>query len=153
MSRIQDNKTELNDSPGDCSILMLAGGPVGGNAGAPVSSVFLLVNFAVGFPVNLWVVWLICKGTTKMLSSELHYLSLAASELTYCLVLPLQLFCTFASQDMQRRASWIFQPHLTFVSVLFKLLIGMVWMARPIFQCSICLERYTAVVHPHLYMR
>lgn len=149
MSRIQENKTELNASSGDCSILML----VGRNVGVPISSVFLLINLAVGFPLNLCVVWLICKGTTKMLSSELHNLSLAVSELTYCLILPIQLFCTFASEDMQRRARWIFQPHRTFFSVLFKLLIGMVWMARPIFQCSICVERYTAVVHPHLYLR
>lgn len=150
MYRIQENKTELNASSGDCSIFM----PVGRNVGVPISSVFLLINFAVGIPLNLWVVWLICKGTTKMLSSELYNLSLAVSELTYCLVLPIQLLCTFASEeDMQRHAVWIFQPHRTFFSVLFKLLIGMVWMARPIFQCSICVERYTAVVHPHLYLR
>lgn len=149
MSQIQENKTELNASLGVCSILM----PVGMNVGVPISSVFLLINFAVGIPLNLWVVWLICKGTTKMLSSELYNLSLAVSELTYCLVLPIQLFCTFASEDTQRHAGWIFQPQQTFFSVLFKLLIGMVWMARPIFQCSICVERYTAVVHPHLYLR
>lgn len=149
MFPIQENKTEPNDSLGDCSTFL----PVGRNLGVPIFSVFLLINFAVGFPVNLWVVWLICKGTTKMLSSELHDLSLAVSELTYCLVLPIQLFCIYASEDMQRHVRWPFQPNSTFVSVLFEIQIGMVWLARPLFQCSICVERYTAVVHPHLYTR
>lgn len=144
MSPIQEN--ELNLSSGDCFLLM----PVRGTIGAEISSVILLLNFLVGFPMNLWVAWLICEGTTKMLSSELHHLSLAISDLTFCLLLPAQLFFTYASEDVQRHAKLITQP---FFSVLLKLLVGMVWMARPIFQCCICLERYIAVVHPQLYLR
>lgn len=147
MAQIQGNKTELNVS-GDCFILT----PLGTNYGAYISSTFLMINFVVGIPANLWVVLLICKGPTKILSSELHYLSLAIAEMTYCLALPTELFCIYASEDMRRGARWIFQPHQTF-SILLNLQIGMVWMARPIFQCCICMERYIAVVHPLLYIR
>lgn len=149
MSPIQENKTELNVSSGECFILMT----VERNIGEPISSCILLMNFLVGFPMNLWVVWLISTGTTKTLSSGLVHLNLAVSEMTFCLVLPAQLFCIYASEDMHRHAMRIIQPHATFFSVLLKLLVGMAWMARPIFQCCICLERYVAVVHPQLYLR
>lgn len=146
MSPFQENKTELNVSSGECFIFM----PLGRNIGASISSVILLMNFVVGFPMNVWVVWHIFR---KTLSSELHHLSLAVCELTFCLVLPAQLICIYTSEDIYRHIKWMIQPHATFFSVLLKLLVGMVWMARPIFQCCICLERYVAVVHPQLYLR
>lgn len=145
----QENTTELNVSSGDCFILMA----IGRNTEKPISSVILLMNFVVGFPMNLWVVWLISTGTMKTLSSDLVHLNLAVAEMTFCLVLPAQLFCMYASEDMQRRAMWVIQPHEPFVSVLMHLLVGMVWMVRPLFQCCICLERYVAVVRPQLYLR
>lgn len=125
--------------------------PVNGSVGGPISSVILLLNFVVGFPINLWLVWLICRPTKKTLSPELNHLSLAVSDLTFYLVLPVQLFFIYASEEVQRHAELII--HSTSFSVVLKLLVGMVWMARPTFQCCICLERYVAVVHPQLYLR
>lgn len=143
------NSTMFNVSSAECFLLM----PFGRNIGESISSVILLMYFIVGIPMNLWVVWLISKETTKTLSSELLHLNLAVSELTFCLVLPAQLFCIHSSEDMQRHDLWTVQPRATFFSVLFKLLVGTVWMARPIFQCCICVDRYVAVVHPQLYLR
>lgn len=149
MSLIQEHKIELNVSSGRCFIFTTNKR----NFGELISSVILLMNFVVGFPMNLWMVWLISKGTTKTLSSELVHLNLAVCDMTFFLVLPAQLFCIYASEDMQRHAMRITEPHATFFSMLLYLLVGTVWMARPIFQCCICLERYIAVVHPQLYRR
>lgn len=114
-----------------------------------ISSILLLINFVVGLPANLWVIWLICNGTTEQLASEMHHLTLAVSELTYCLSLPVELFCLYASEDT---AKWIFQPPQP-LYILLMLQTSLVWVGRPIFQCCICVERYIAVVHPLIFMR
>lgn len=141
MSVIQQNKTLVSNISQQCFGFM--------PAERAISSIFLLINFVVGLPANLWVIWLICSGTTEQLASDIHPLTLAVSELTYCLCLPVELFCLYASEDA---AKWIFQPPEP-LYILLMLQSGLVWVARPLFQCCICVERYIAVVHPLIFMR
>lgn len=114
-----------------------------------ISSIFLLINFVVGLPANLWVIWLICNGTTEPLALDIHQLTLAVSELTNCLCLPVELFCLYTSEDT---AKWIFEPPQP-LYILWMLQSSLVWVGRPLFQCCICVERYIAVVHPLIFMR
>lgn len=111
-------------------------------AGFSFMVIFLLSNFVVGLPANAWVIWLICHGTREQLASELCLLSLAVCEMLYHLGLPAQLYCMYSFEDAS--------------DGLAKLLIIqglLVWVGRPIFQSSICVEHYTAVVHPLIFIR
>lgn len=141
MSVIQQNKTLVSNISQQCFDSTLA------DRATP--SVFLLVNFVVGLPANLWVIWLICNGTTEQLASDIHQLNLAISELTYCLFLPVELFYLYASQDVTKRMIKPLQP----LYILMMLQRCLVWVGRPLFQCCICVERYIAVVHPLIFMR
>lgn len=140
MSVIQQNKTLVSNISQQCFELM--------PAERAISSIFLLINFVAGFPANLWVIWLICNGTTEQLASDIHQLTLAISELTYCLFLPVELSCLYTSEA----AKWIICPPQP-LYILWALQSDLVWVGRPLFQCCICVERYIAVVHPLIFMR
>lgn len=141
MSIIQQNETLVSNISQQCFECMAAE--------RAISSIFLLINFVVGLPANLWVIWLICNGTREQLASEMQHLTLAVSELTYCLSLPVELLYLYASEDT---AKWIFQPRQP-LYVLLVMQNGLVWVGRPLFQCLICVERYIAVVHPLIFIR
>lgn len=145
MSKIQRNNTLFNSFSAECMIL-----PSGDtNADISVTSVFLLINFVVSLPANVWMVLIICHGTTELLASEIHHLSLAVSEIVYCLGLPAKLYCMY---NFEHTATGILRPH-DGLYVLLILQMSLVWMGRPIFQCCICVERYIAVVHPLIFIR
>ncbi len=107
-----------------------------------VYSVFLLSNFVVGLPANIWVVWLLCYGTREPLASEIYFLILSCCETLYCLGLPAQLYCMFSFENLS--------PGLNILLVLQS---HLVWLCRPVLQSCMCLERYIAVVHPLTFIR
>lgn len=141
MFLIQQNKTLVSNIAEQCFEFT--------PAERVISSIFLLINFAVGLPANLWVIWLICSGTTEQLASEMQHLTLAVCELTYCLSLPVELFCLYASEDTVKWTSQLPQPFY----ILSVLQTSLAWVGRPFFQCCICVERYIAVVHPLIFLR
>ncbi|KAJ8372205.1 hypothetical protein AAFF_G00293240, partial [Aldrovandia affinis] len=98
-----------------------------------------VINVLVGLPINVWVLWLIVRGSEGVLASEIFTLNLAALELIYCLQVPLTLL-----------------NDLVLNSILSKLLsffFGLISFGRPLFQCCTCVERYLAVLHPLTFLR
>lgn len=144
MFRIQQNYTLFNNVS-TCSPL-LAGG---NNTVFSIYTVFLLINFVVGLPANLWVVWIICHGSVEVLASEIHHLSQAVCEILSCLWLSADLYCMYV---IENSAMGIWRSLESF-KILLKLPISLTWTARPLFQCFICLDRFLAVVHPLIYIR
>lgn len=143
MSKIQRNDTLFNSTSAEC-MKLLSGDT---DANISVIFVFLLINFVVGLPANVWMVWIICHGTTELLTSEIHHLSLAVCEIVYCLGLPAELYCMYDFEHMR-----IPRPH-DGLYILLTLQMALLWTGRPIFQCCICVERYIAVVHPLIFIR
>lgn len=116
------------------------------NATIPFYVFFLVINFVVGLPANLCMIWSICDGTMEVLLAEIQHLSLAVCEVLYCLGLPTQLSFLIVCVWTDRSP-----PHQLYTLRQFQM--GLMWIGRPIFQLFICLERYIAVVHPLIYIR
>ena len=107
-----------------------------------ITGTFLLPYMVVGLPANLWVMWLITHGTKDSLAAELFHLNRAICETLFLLGSPLQLYCVFDPAGSGPA-----------VQILVIELFALIWFGRPLFQCSICLERYLAVVHPLTFIR
>ena len=103
---------------------------------------FLLPYTVVGLPANLWVMWLITHGTKDSLASELFHLNMAICETIFLLGSPLQFYCLFDHAGDG--------PVVNFLIMELRVLIS---FGRLLFQCSICVERYLAVVHPLTFIR
>ncbi|KAJ8372207.1 hypothetical protein AAFF_G00293260 [Aldrovandia affinis] len=96
-------------------------------------------NVLVGLPLNVWVLWLIVRGSEGVLASEIFTLNLAALELIYCLHLPLAVLnITVLNSILSKTLSFFY---------------GLIFSGRPLFQCCICVERYLAVLHPLTFLR
>lgn len=107
-----------------------------------IMSILLLNYFVVSLPANVWVVWLICRGTREVFASEICLLSLAVCEILYCVVVPAQLYCMFNFEHVSDG-----------LAILLTVQWPLLWVGRPIFQSCICVERYIAVVHPLIFIR
>lgn len=149
MSRIQQNNTLFSNISTQCLAEMSAFLPHDSDVGSSLASAILLINFVVGLPANVWVFWLICHGTTELLASEIHSLSLAVSETLFCLGVPLNLYCL---HNLVHSTVRIF--HWSYgLDILLIVQMCLLWLGRPIFQSCICIERYIAVVHPLIFIR
>lgn len=106
----------------------------------------LLFNSAVipyiliSLPANSWVLWLMKSfpvfWTDRMEVSEFH---LVLTELLFgFLGPPLLIISFYFNTEIIETASKV---------------INTIFTARVQFQCSVCIERYIAVVHPLLYLR
>lgn len=135
MSTIQLNDSLYSNISTKCPVILRDDT----TAGLSIISIILISNFLVGFPANVWVVWLICRGTRELLASEIYLISLAVCEILYCLGLPVQLYCM---HSFERVSDGIYN--------LLMLQWLLVWVCRPIFQS--CVERYIAVVHPLIFI-
>ncbi|KAJ8366823.1 hypothetical protein AAFF_G00342060 [Aldrovandia affinis] len=96
-------------------------------------------NVLVGLPINVWVLWLIVRGSEGVLASDIFTLNLAVLELIYCLHLPLVVL------NITVLNSILFMPLSFFY--------GLIFSGRPLFQCCTCVERYLAVLHPLTFLR
>ena len=101
---------------------------------------FLPACIVVGLPANLWVMWLITHGTKDSLAAELFHLNIAICETLYLLGNPIHFYCVFDGRG-------------PVVEILIAELLVLVCFGRPLFQCSVCVERYLAVVHPLTFIR
>ena len=109
-------------------------------AGLALTSILLLSNFVVGLPANVWMVWLACHR--EVLASEIYLLSLASCEILYCVGLPAQLYCMYTPERVSEGIAELLAVQWT-----------LVWIGRPLFNTSVCVERYMAVVHPLIFIR
>jgi hypothetical protein len=107
-----------------------------------ISGTFLLPYVVVCLPANLWVMWLITHGTKDSLAAELFHLNMAICATLFLLGSPLQLYCLFGPADSG-----------PVVPILVNELWALIWFGFPLFQCSICVEHYLAVVHPLTFIR
>lgn len=144
MFRTQQNYT-VSNNVSTCSPLLQGGS----NAVFSIYTFFLLINFVVGLPANMWVVWIIYHGSTEMLASDIHHLSQAVCEILNCSWLPAELYCMYV---IENSVMGMLRPLESF-KMLLRLPISLVWTARPLFQCFICLERFLAVVYPLIFIR
>ena len=126
--------------------------PIFGKCGVPspaliiycqgILSSFLLPYMVVCLPANLWVMWLITHGTKDSLAAELFHLNMAICETIFMLEIPIQLYCLFEPEGSG--------PVVQILVIEFFVFL---WFGRPLFQCSICVERYLAVIHPLTFIR
>ena len=107
-----------------------------------MSVTFLLPYTVVGLPANLGVIWLITHGTRYSMAAELFHLNMAICDTLFLLGSPLELYCYFGPAESG-----------PVVPILLRELWVLMWFGRPLFQCSICVERYLAVVHPLTFIR
>ena len=107
-----------------------------------MTGTFALPYMVLCLPANLWVMWLITHGTKDSLAAELFHLNTAICETLFLAGTPLHLYYFF---DL---AGW---------GLVVRTLVNSLWVlitfGRPLFQCSICVERYLAVIHPLTFIR
>lgn len=108
-----------------------------GSHSVAVAMVATSVNIILGLPPNAYVIWLILAGATG--TSNFFSLNLAMSEIMfsissifYVLYIKLEMFSCFE---------------------VFMFALGLLYTARPFFQCCICVECYIGVVHPVVFLQ
>lgn len=99
-----------------------------------------VVNLLISLPLNSYVVWLITTEVrARGVYTEFFALHLALSDILFCFSSPLIPVVTHSGHVPLLQAQGFFAGFLT--------------TARPLFQTSICVERYLAVVHPVLFVK
>ncbi|XP_051734919.1 uracil nucleotide/cysteinyl leukotriene receptor-like [Ctenopharyngodon idella] len=95
------------------------------------------INFLFGVPTNVYVIWLIIKGTGNGVALAFFNLNLSICETVNCLNCLVSILAIYFSS----------------LSFLMLFLQGLILTGRPLFQCLICVERYLAVVHPVTFLK
>ena len=98
------------------------------------------INLFLGLPTNLYGLWLIVTGAGGLVASDFFTLNLAVSEILFCLNCLLNIFYMY------------FQINGSVLKVI-GFCTGFISTGRPLFQCSVCVERYLAVVHPVTFLK
>ncbi|MGH0157574.1 UNVERIFIED_CONTAM: hypothetical protein FKN15_054972 [Acipenser sinensis] len=93
-----------------------------------------LFTVIVGFPANVTVLWVLLRRKTAVSSTEIFILNLTVMDALLCLSAPLGILYSFLKNYLIGCATYFLYS--------FNLI------GTPLFLCCICLERYTAVVHP-----
>ncbi|KAK2918637.1 P2Y purinoceptor 1-like [Channa argus] len=108
---------------------------------APYAFVFYFVvkilNFWVGTPCNILVLWQIASRKRDASTSDIFFFNLAILDVYFCLMTPLEVTNRLLLDD---NGVWYFQ----------RFAYGIKDVA-PLFLMCICLDRYMAVVHPVLF--
>ncbi|XP_046698602.1 uncharacterized protein LOC124381219 [Silurus meridionalis] len=99
------------------------------------------LNFTLMLPSGLWAAWLMIRSSRATLESECFSLHLLCTDMTCALIVLCATFnFYFLSNPVVLRTF-----SLTFCMLSLH--------SQPVFQCSVCLERYVAVVHPVTYLK
>ncbi|XP_068574310.1 G-protein coupled receptor 4-like [Cebidichthys violaceus] len=94
-------------------------------------------NLVVGTPCNVLVIWQIATRKKEASTSDIFIFNLAILDVYFCLMTPIEMVNRLLLGD---RRIWYFQSFAYGVKDL-----------TPLFLVCICLDRYTAVVHPVLF--
>ncbi|XP_068160381.1 P2Y purinoceptor 8-like [Antennarius striatus] len=105
------------------------------------AAVLFTSSILVTLPANIYIMWLIGCGPGGPTATELFVLSLASSEVLFC-ILAFYLLLQFILEGSTE--VWFQVLELTLQLML---------VSPVIFQSCICLERYMAVVHPVVFLR
>ncbi|TWW58974.1 G-protein coupled receptor 35-like [Takifugu flavidus] len=110
-------------------------------AGAPYGFIFYygvkMFNLVVGAPCNFLVIWQIATKKSDASTSDIFIFNLAVLDTYFCLMTPVELVNHLLLDDSR---IWYFQ----------RFAYGLKDLAV-LFLVCICLDRYTAVVHPVLF--
>nr|XP_023651426.1 galanin receptor type 1-like [Paramormyrops kingsleyae] len=105
-----------------------------------ITIVVVLVDAVASFLSNIVIVMLLLCGKVGNLISDIFSFGLASTEvvvssLTFCLILV-----------------FLLKNILLVITPVFSVF-AFILIARPFFQCCICVERYLAVIHPVTYLK
>lgn len=103
-----------------------------------------IIFIIFGFPVNVYVVWLILAGSGDK-GADITSLNQALCEVVNCMATAMLLI-----------AENHFRLNFAFLNIplyLVGLSLGFLISARPLFMSCVCLERYLAVVHPVTFLK
>ncbi|XP_065099000.1 P2Y purinoceptor 1-like [Paramisgurnus dabryanus] len=96
-----------------------------------------VINFIVGFPSNVLVMWQILTKKSEGSTSDIFFFNLSIIDAYFCLMTPVDMINYLYLDD---QGLWYFQ----------RFAYGLKDMA-PLFLTCICLDRYIAVVHPIVF--
>ncbi|XP_054609366.1 uncharacterized protein LOC129168294 [Dunckerocampus dactyliophorus] len=121
--------------------------PYDGTGGPSVGLIILFATdaaeFLLGFPSNLWLVWIILKRRSKfgsILLTDFFPFSLALIHLSFHLMVPLLFFNHFFLRSFLLMA-------------LMAVIISSMMILKPLLLCLVCVESYLAVVRPLDFLR
>lgn len=109
---------------------------------SPVIVMLLLVavNFTLTLPSGLWAAWVMMRSSRATLEAEFFSVNLLFMEIICAIII---LITTF---------SFYLLTNPLLLEILLSL--GRICLhSQPVFQCSVCVERYIAVVHPIIFLR
>ncbi|KAJ8000540.1 hypothetical protein DPEC_G00181170 [Dallia pectoralis] len=98
-----------------------------------------IINVVLGFPTNVYVLWLIVTGQGGTITSDFFVLNLAVSEILSSI--SNMMFITSG------------QLGLAVLVKFGQFFAGFTLYGRPLFQSCICVERYLAVIHPVTFLK
>ena len=108
--------------------------------GPLVWGVFSIPCACVGVPASMWLLWVLVQKRRRGLSNDVYMLNLTVMDFVFNLsILPCTINFFFLRND----------PFFMIIQVLYCFSIS----GRPLFMACICVDCYTAVVHPISYMK
>ena len=108
--------------------------------GPLVWGVFSIPCACVGVPASMWLLWVLVQKRRRGLSNDVYMLNLTVMDFVFNLsILPCTINFFFLRND----------PFFMITQVLYCFSVS----GRPLFMACICVDCYTAVVHPITYMK